>query len=133
VRLKHPYASEKSLGTVWLHNRGLGTSAATFQFFEYKGRKIGHLLDPRTGWPASGTACASVTAATAAEADALSTAAFILGSTRTEELVRLKPSIGAVLLTDRARGIADQESVSDELIALNLAPETYSPPVENKS
>ena len=53
-----------------VRDRGLGTSAATFQFFEYKGKQLGHLLDPRTGWPASGTASASVTAPTAAEADA---------------------------------------------------------------
>ena len=33
---------------------GLGTSAATFQHFDYNGRKLGHLLDPRTGWPAEG-------------------------------------------------------------------------------
>ncbi|MCI0703956.1 MAG: FAD:protein FMN transferase, partial [Planctomycetia bacterium] len=60
IRLKHPTESDSSLGVVYLRDAGLGTSAATFQFFEYKGQKLGHLLDPRTGWPASGTAGASV-------------------------------------------------------------------------
>jgi thiamine biosynthesis lipoprotein len=100
VRLKHPTAPGRSLGTVHLRDRGLGTSAATFQFFEYKGQKLGHLLDPRTGWPASGTASASVTAPTAAEADAMSTAAFVLGATGAEQLTRLKPALGAVVLAD---------------------------------
>src|SRR5207244_5895798 len=74
VRLRHPTHDGASLGTLWLRDRGLGTSSATFQFFEYNGRKLGHLLDPRTGWPAEGTASASVLAPTAAEADAMSTA-----------------------------------------------------------
>ena len=100
VRLKHPTEPGQSLGTVYLRDRGLGTSAATFQFFEYNGEKLGHLLDPRTGWPARGTASASVMAPTAAEADAMSTAAFVLGADGTERLTRLNPALGAVLLAD---------------------------------
>src|SRR5207248_7931031 len=95
VNLTHPWEEGRSLGTVYLRDRGLGTSAATFQHFEYNGRKLGHLLDPRTGWPARGTAAASVTAPTAAEADALSTAAFVLGAAGAERLTRLNPALAA--------------------------------------
>jgi thiamine biosynthesis lipoprotein len=118
IRLKHPTESAEPLGAVRLSNAGLGTSAATFQFFEYKGRKLGHLLDPRTGWPAEGTASASVLAPTAAEADAMSTAAFVLGADGAERLTRLRPALGAVILSD--------ESPAPH--AFNLAPDLYSPP-----
>ena len=119
VRLKHPSQPGESLGVVRIRDAGLGTSAATFQFFKYNGRKLGHLLDPRTGWPAAGTASASVTAPTAAEADAMSTAAFVLGAAGAERLTRLRPALGAVVLADDA---------SDPL-ALNLAHDAFSPPV----
>jgi len=98
IRLKHPTEPDLSLGVVYLRDAGLGTSAATFQFFEYNGQKLGHLLDPRTGWPASGTASASVIAPTAAEADAMSTAAFVLGAEGAERLTRMRPALGAVVL-----------------------------------
>ena len=98
IRLKHPTNPDESLGVVRLRDAGLGTSAATFQFFEYNGQKLGHLLDPRTGWPARGTASASVVAPTAAEADAMSTAAFVLGAAGAESLTRLRPALGAVVL-----------------------------------
>ncbi|MBX9625208.1 MAG: FAD:protein FMN transferase, partial [Gemmataceae bacterium] len=39
VRLRHP-SGDGSIGTVWLRDRGLGVSAATFQHFEYNGRKL---------------------------------------------------------------------------------------------
>ncbi|VTT97671.1 family lipoprotein : ApbE family lipoprotein OS=Pirellula staleyi (strain ATCC 27377 / DSM 6068 / ICPB 4128) GN=Psta_0073 PE=4 SV=1: ApbE [Gemmataceae bacterium] len=100
VRLRHPTDTAASLGTVYLRNQGLGTSAATFQFFEYKGQKLGHLLDPRLGWPARGVQSTSVVAPTAAEADAMSTAAFVLGASGTERLLRLKPNLAAVVLPD---------------------------------
>jgi thiamine biosynthesis lipoprotein len=98
VGLAHPWDEDASLGTVWLRDRALGTSAATFQHFVYNGRKLGHLLDPRTGWPAEGTASASVTAPTAAEADAMSTALFVLGADAADRLTRTRPQLGAVVL-----------------------------------
>ena len=64
-------------------HRAMATSAATYQHFEYEGKKLGHLLDPRTAWPAEGMLSATVTAPTAAEADALATAFFILGIEKT--------------------------------------------------
>jgi thiamine biosynthesis lipoprotein len=125
VRLKHPSAPEESLGVVRLANAGLGTSAATFQFFEYNGRKLGHLLDPRTGWPAAGTASASVLAPSAAEADAMSTAAFVLGAGGAERLTRLRPALGAVVLEEKdTAGMNPAARPS----AFNIAPDSYSPP-----
>ena len=116
IRLKHPTQPDESLGTVRLRDCGLGTSAATYQHFEYNGQKLGHLLDPRTGWPASGMLSASVVAPTAAEADAMSTAAFVLGAAGAEALTSLRPALGAAVL-------------GTDLRAFNLAPNVYSPPV----
>lgn len=101
VRLRHPTDDHSDLGTVRLVDCGLGTSAATFQYFDYNGRKLGHVIDPRTGWPAEVTASASVIAPTAAEADAMSTAIFILGAAAAENLTRTRPWLGAVVLSDR--------------------------------
>ena len=58
---------------------GLGTSGAGEQYFEVDGRRYGHVIDPRTGWPAEGVLSASVVASSAAEADALSTAFLVAG------------------------------------------------------
>lgn len=100
ISVRHPSEPDSTLATVRLCDEGFGTSAATFQFFEYNGKKLGHLLDPRIGWPASGTASASCVAPTAAEADARSTAFFVLGTAAAEEQCRTHPDLAAVLLTD---------------------------------
>ena len=100
VRLRHPNDEDHSLGTVWLRDCGLGTSAATFQFFDYNGRKLGHLLDPRTGWPVEGTSSATVVAPSAAEADAMSTAMFVLGLANAERFLTPRPQLCAVMLAD---------------------------------
>jgi FAD:protein FMN transferase len=63
-----------------LRDAALGTSGAGEQFFEADGRRFGHVLDPRTGWPAEGALSVSVVADEAATADALATAFFVGGA-----------------------------------------------------
>ena len=100
VRLRHPNDEDHSIGTLWLRDCGLGTSAATYQFFDYNGRKLGHLLDPRTGWPVEGTSSATVVAPSSAEADAMSTAMFVLGLANAEKFLTPRPHLSAVMLAD---------------------------------
>jgi thiamine biosynthesis lipoprotein len=125
INLAHPWEDGRSLGTVYLRDRGLGTSAATFQHFEYNGRKLGHLLDPRVGWPAEGAASASATAPAAAEADAMSTALFVLGAAA-DRLTKTRPQLGAVVLVEASRVITDPGSGTNPPVHTGGSPETYN-------
>ena len=101
VAVRHP-SGDGVLGTVYLKDQGLGTSAATFQFFEAAGRRYGHVLDPRTGCPAAGTDSASAVAPTAAQADALSTAFFVQGADAAIGYIQPRAGLAALVLrTDR--------------------------------
>jgi thiamine biosynthesis lipoprotein len=62
-----------------LKDRGLSTSGSGIQFYRAEGRRLGHLVDPRTGWPSESLLSVTVLAPTAVEAEALSTAFFVLG------------------------------------------------------
>ena len=66
------------LARLRLRDGALATSGAGEQFFEVDGRRYGHVIDPRTGWPASGVLSVSVVTAEGARSDALSTA-FLVG------------------------------------------------------
>src|SRR5437899_7997679 len=66
------------LARLRLRDGALATSGAGEQFFEVDGRRYGHVIDPRTGWPASGVLSVSVVTAEGALSDALSTA-FLVG------------------------------------------------------
>ena len=92
VGLRHPLRPGRRLVTVHLADRALGTSGSGTQFFIDRGRKLGHILDPRTGLPADGVLSATVVAPTAVEADSLSTALYVLGPAG---LPRIAPPGGA--------------------------------------
>jgi thiamine biosynthesis lipoprotein len=98
VGLTDPERPQCRRALVHLCNRAMATSAITYQHIEYEGKKLGHLLDPRTAWPAEGMLSATATAPTAAEADALATAFFILGVEKTRAYCDAHPEIGAALI-----------------------------------
>jgi thiamine biosynthesis lipoprotein len=102
VGLCDPRQPERRLALLRLRDGALGTSASTYRHLEYNGRKLGHILDPRSGWPAEGIASASAIAPTAAEADALATAFYILGVEKTRAYCETHPAVGAVLLPEGA-------------------------------
>ncbi len=79
VGLRHPLRPTRRLAMITLINCALGTSGSGTQFFIEHGRRLGHILDPRTGTPAEGVHSATVFAESAAEADALATALYVLG------------------------------------------------------
>lgn len=93
------------IARVYLRGGALGTSGAGEQFFEIEGRRYGHVLDPRTGWPAaSGVLSASVLASRAAVADALSTAFLVAGVHRAREYCAAHGGVMAVMSLDDRSG-----------------------------
>jgi FAD:protein FMN transferase len=120
VALKHPWEPRR-LALVKLREQALATSAATWQHFEYNGRKYGHLLDPRGGEPAEGVASATAFAPTAAEADALATAFFVNGPDFARRYCAAHPGAGAVILPDGPDAVP-------EVIGLDAADVDLAPP-----
>jgi len=98
IGIRHPLQAGQRLGVVRLCNRALGTSGQQSQSFRHRGRRYGHILDPRSGWPAEGVLSATVVAPTAALADALSTACYVMGAKQSLDYCRSHPGIGVVLL-----------------------------------
>ena len=89
------------LARLTVSNGAVGTSGAGEQFFEVEGVRYGHVLDPRTGRPASGVLSASVIASTGAVADALSTAFMIGGAELAQRYCQHHPGILAIVTPDQ--------------------------------
>jgi len=106
VGLRHPLRPGRRLATLTLADRALGTSGSGTQFFIERGRRLGHILDPRTGRPAAGVVSATVLAPSAAEADALATAVYVLGEEGIAPVLASGPGIGvAVVLPGESGGL----------------------------
>jgi thiamine biosynthesis lipoprotein len=79
VGVRDPRSASCVLATVDLKHEVVATSGDYEHFVDIDGRRYHHLLDPRTGYPASTSRSATVVASDGALAEALSTALFVLG------------------------------------------------------
>jgi thiamine biosynthesis lipoprotein len=98
VGVRDPFNHRRRYGTITLRNNALGVSGAGEQFFDCEGRRYGHIIDPRSGWPVEGRALVAVTAPTATLADALATAFFVTGPAAAERYIQQHPDVGVVVL-----------------------------------
>ena len=103
VGVRNPLRPDHRLGHLQVKDRALATSGSGTQYFVHGGRRYGHILDPRSGWPAEGVLSASVLAPTAAEADALSTAFYVMGPDLAREYCSRHPQLAAIILCPGAR------------------------------
>lgn len=82
------------------------TSGDYERFFEYQGKRYHHIIDPRSGCPATGVISVTVIADDAATADAASTALFVAGPQRWRETAKKLGITQVMLVDDKGRMVA---------------------------
>ena len=105
VGIQHPRDAVALASRIALKNRCLATSGDYATSFSTD-RRHHHIFDPHTGYSPSEIASASVLAATAIQADALSTALLVLGLERGMELIEGIADVDAFLIDKQGRTFA---------------------------
>jgi thiamine biosynthesis lipoprotein len=85
VTIKDPRKPSTTIETVRLKNEAVSTSGNYEKFFWADGKVWGHILDPRTGYPARGTLAVSVFAPQAVDSEAWTKPYCIQGRAWTEK------------------------------------------------
>jgi thiamine biosynthesis lipoprotein len=102
VGVRDPFAAEDLVGTLELAGDvAVATSGNYEQFVILDGERYTHILDPRTGTPVKGMAGVTIVSATAVEADALSTALFVLGPEKGPQVLASFPQSRALFVPDK--------------------------------
>ncbi len=105
VTIQHPRSKAGQIAVVMLCNQALGTSGDYERCFLHEGVRYSHLIDPRTGTPVLGMASVSVMASTAMAADALSTAAFVLGAKKGVSFLEKQDGAEGLLVSESPEGV----------------------------
>lgn len=98
IAIRHPRERERVLAVLPISNTCVMTSGDYERFFVHEGKRYHHILDPRTGLPATGCMSATIVAQNAANADALATAMCVLGPEKGLALVEELPNVEALLV-----------------------------------
>ena len=82
VALRHPSGDEQILGVLSVADRALSTSGTGERGFLVAGRRVSHLVDPRTGEPLEGVISATALTDSAERAEVVSKMLVFLGCER---------------------------------------------------
>ncbi|HEY4300408.1 MAG TPA: FAD:protein FMN transferase [Candidatus Didemnitutus sp.] len=98
----HPGTSWASVGLS--ASRGIASSGDYVRCFRINGKRYGHIVDPRTGWPVS-NGCIQTTAiaGTCLHAGVLATTSFVLGATRGVDFIQAFPDAEGLILSEKSR------------------------------
>jgi len=104
IGLENPSAVGKCWTSVLVNNHAVATSGDYLRHFVHEGRRYGHIVDPRDGYPANtGVLSASVVSPHCTFAGIVSTAAVILGPKHGLELMTFCPGVEGAVITETSR------------------------------
>ena len=119
IGLSHPAHPGTRLAEIYLSDEALGTSGTGRQGFFHQGRRYGHIIDPRTGWPTDHCLSTTVITESAAECDALATAFFVMQPDEVADYCEQHPHVKAILVLPECR------SGKIEIVSHNLPPDQW--------
>ena len=98
IGIRDPSGKRPHLGTIRLEGDAVSTSGNYEQFVDANGKRYGHIIDPRTGWPADGLASVTVVSKSAMLCDAWDTGLFVLGGEKARALAKSHDEFAAVIV-----------------------------------
>lgn len=103
VGIKNPLNKDKIFATFPLENSAVETSGSYEKYVTFNGVRYSHIIDTRTGYPASGVISVSVFATSTELADALATGIFVLGVDIGINLIDQLPGVGCIYVEDNGK------------------------------
>ncbi len=111
IGVRHPRQPRSLLTTLTVENRGVATSGNYENFRQIDDRTVSHIVNPKTGLPATEVLSATVIAETATAAEVYATALSIGGTEMARKFVEEKPHYRRVILV-----LADPDDPDEEIL-----------------
>ncbi|WP_348813598.1 FAD:protein FMN transferase [Flavobacterium maritimum] len=105
IGITNPFHPEKLLAVVPLEQEAVTTSGSYEKFVVFDGKRYSHIINPATGYPATGLSSVTVFGPNAETANGLSTSLMVLGKTAGLDLLNKYPDYSCVMITDDGKVI----------------------------
>ena len=100
IGITNPFETEKLVAVVPINNGAVTTSGSYEKFVVFDGKRYSHIINPATGYPATGLCSVTVIGSNAETANGLSTSLMVLGKTAGLLLLEKFPEYSCVMITD---------------------------------
>lgn len=101
VAITNPLDKNKVFALLPITNGAVVTSGNYEKYVNFNGKRYSHIIDPRTGYPASGIISVTVFAPKAELADALATSVFVMGKEAGLDRINQLPKVECIIIDDK--------------------------------
>lgn len=101
VAITNPMDKSKAYGLLPISNGAVVTSGNYEKFVEFNNVRYSHIIDPRTGYPATGIISVTVFAPKAELADALATSVFVMGKDVGLNRINQLPKVECIIIDEQ--------------------------------
>ncbi|AYN04449.1 FAD:protein FMN transferase [Flavobacterium sp. 140616W15] len=108
IGITNPFNPEKLLATVPLEQEAVTTSGSYEKFVVFDGKRYSHIINPATGYPATGLCSVTIFGSNAETANGLSTSIMVLGQTEGLLLLKKFPDYSCLMITDKGKVIKSE-------------------------
>lgn len=103
IGVANPFNEEKYMAIIPLKREAIATSGSYEKYVELNGKRYAHIINPSTGYPASGLISVTVLGPSAEKANGLSTSMMVLGKEKALELICQFPAYSCIIVADDGR------------------------------
>ena len=103
IGITNPFDTDKLTTIVPINNGAVTTSGSYEKFVVFDGKRYSHIINPATGYPATGLCSVTVFGPTAETANGLSTSLMVLGKTAGLVLLDKFPDYSCLMITDAGK------------------------------
>ncbi|MFZ0596133.1 MAG: FAD:protein FMN transferase [Flavobacterium sp.] len=103
IGMTNPFHPDTLFAIVPLNNGAVTTSGSYEKFVVFNGKRYSHIINPATGYPATGLCSVSIFGPNAETANGLSTSLMVLGQTEGLLLLKKYPDYSCVMITENGK------------------------------
>ncbi|RYD78407.1 MAG: FAD:protein FMN transferase [Sphingobacteriales bacterium] len=108
IGITNPMKEDTIFAVVPMKQNAIVTSGSYRKFVEFNGKRYAHIINPATGYPATGLISVTIMGPSAEVANGLSTSIMVLGPVNGKKLIENFPAYSYLMITDKGEFLVSE-------------------------
>lgn len=109
IGITNPLREDTLLAVIPLKKSAVVTSGSYRKFVTFNGKRYSHIINPATGYPATGLISVTIFGPSAEMANGLSTSTMVLGKIAGAQLIKKYPEYSYIIITDKGEILTSKD------------------------
>lgn len=118
IGITNPMKEDTIFAVVAMKQNAIVTSGSYRKFVEFNGKRYAHIINPATGYPATGLISVTIMGPSAEVANGLSTSIMVLGPVNGKKLIGNFPAYSYLMITDKGEFLVSKNKLALSKIKL---------------